>query len=183
MTIKEAFEKLHKAVKKAGLNPFFLINNLKDEFKDIADNVEEGTNVEVEPAQTTGFLVGNIKVNGEDNYLYSIPQPSQPHVYASSEQWVADYWHDGVIERIYEKTIAVSNVNLVQNQMYEVYRDSNIKLFNAYGRLIEDGQIYMIPESGVRIKQSSSVIYLYGTNGTWVNCTGDVIIQYSKIES
>ncbi len=102
MTIKQAFEKLYKAVKKAGMNPFFLIGNLKDTFKDVADNVVDGANVEVEPAQSSGYLVGNIKVNGEDNLLFAPQQVPPLHIYSDTERLVAVWFHDGISEDVYE---------------------------------------------------------------------------------
>lgn len=183
MTIKEAFGMLFKAVKKSGLNPFFLINNLKDTFEDVAANVVDGADVEVESAQSSGYLVGNIKVNGEDNYLFAPPQIIPPHIYDSNERLAAVWYHDNIAEDIYEKTISVSNITLTQNQQTEIYSNSNIRLFNAYGYLIESGIRYMIPESGVRIKQDSLAIYLMATGASWSNCDGVVVIQYSKVSS
>ena len=143
-------------------------------------DMEGGSDVVIEPAQESGFLVGNIKVNGENNYLFAPPQPSQPHIYDNSEKLIGVWFHDGISENVYEKTISVSNVNLTVNQMYEIYRDSNIKLFNAYGYLVESNQTYILPESGIRIKEDNHVIYLYGTNGSWINCSGFITIQYTK---
>lgn len=126
MTIKEAFKKLHKAVKKAGLNPFFLINNLKDTFDDIADNIVDagGSVVEVEPAQESGFLVGNVKVDGEDNYLYAPAQPPTPQIYSTEERLVGVAFHDNISENVYEKTYF--NLGRVNNGGY-LHFDSSIK--------------------------------------------------------
>lgn len=126
MTIKEAFEKLHKAVKSAGLNPFFLISNLKDTFKDVADNVVDagGSVVEVESAQESGFLVGNVKVDGEDNYLFAPPQPPTPEPFSSTERLVGVLFHDNISENVYEKTYV--NLGRVNNGGY-LHFDSSIK--------------------------------------------------------
>lgn len=108
MTIKEAFEMLHKAVKKSGLNPFFLINNLKDTFEDVADSVEEGTNVEVIRIQQSGVAVGNIKVNGENNFLFA---PQSSNSYSTDEQWVGYFYHDGISEDVFERTFVKTNLH------------------------------------------------------------------------
>lgn len=126
MTIKEAFEKLHKCVKAAGLNPFFLINNLKEEFKDIAVNVVDagGSVVEVESAQESGYLVGNIKVDGEDNYLFAPPQTPPLDIYSTTERLAGVLFHDNISEDIYEKTYV--NLGRVNNGGY-LHFDSSIK--------------------------------------------------------
>ena len=108
MTIKEAFEKLHKAVKKAGLNPFFLIGNLKDTFKDVAANVEDGSTVEVQRIQQSGVAVGNIKVNGVDNYLFA---PQSSNSYSTQEHWVGYFYHDNISEDVYERTFIKDDLN------------------------------------------------------------------------
>ena len=84
----------------------------------------EGSSVEVEPAQESGFLVGNIKVNGEDNYLYAPPQPPTPESYSSTERIVGVLIHDNISENVYEKTYV--NLGRVNNGGY-LHFDSSIK--------------------------------------------------------
>lgn len=136
MTIKEAFGMLHKAVKKSGMNPFFLIGNLKDTFKDVADNVVDGSNVEVESAQESGFLVGNIKVNGEDNYLYAPPQPPTPDIYDTTERLVGVFFHDGISENVYEKDYVAPNISFVNNKFVIDPNLKNVKILRLEGCVV-----------------------------------------------
>lgn len=84
----------------------------------------EGGSVEVEPAQESGFLVGNIKVNGEDNYLFAPAQPPTPEVYSTTERLAGVLFHDGISEDVYEKTYL--NLGRVNNGGY-LHFDSTIK--------------------------------------------------------
>lgn len=147
MTIKEAFEKLHKAVKTAGLNPFFLISNLKDTFKDVADNVVDagGSVVEVESAQDSGYLVGNVKVDGEDNYLFAPPQIIPPHIYDTTERLVAVFFHDGISEDVYERTIIKTNLHF-DNSMAII--DSSITKSSVQNILGFNGSVVTADGSG-----------------------------------
>lgn len=183
MTIKEAFEKLHKAVKKAGLNPFFLIGNLKDTFKDVAANVEEGTNVEVVPAQSSGYLVGNVKVNGEDNYLFAPPQVPPLDIYSTEERLVGVFFHNGISEDVYERSIVVNNITLGNNERASILAASNMKLFKAFGYLAEGGTIYAVPDTGLRIMMESQSVYLMSINSSWYQVNGVITIQYTKTNS
>lgn len=112
MTIKEAFEKLHKAVKKAGMNPFFLIGNLKDEFKDIADNVVDagGSVVDVEPLYTEGIPIADISVDGETSRLYT-PYITTLDLYSDTEHKVGVWYHDSISEDVYERTYSLDNIS------------------------------------------------------------------------
>lgn len=115
MTIKEAFEKLAESVKKSMKNPFFVMRNLGNDLEDISKNIEGGgSDVEVIPAQDSGYLVGNVKVDGEDNYLYAPPQIIPPHVYSDTEILAGVWFHDGISENIYEKTFKLA-VNVGKN--------------------------------------------------------------------
>lgn len=188
MTIKEAFEKLHKAVKKAGLNPFFLIGNLKDEFKDIADNiVDSGSIVEVEPAQTSGFLVGNIKVNGENHYLYSIPQPPQPHIYSDTERLVAVWFHGGVSEDVYERVISVGA--LPNNTLKTIEIPTGLKIMSLTGTAINPTNGVTLPIPYVSLGGGIGSVNVSAGNGV-ISITTDtnrepftdtnIIIRYVK---
>lgn len=185
MTIKQAFQKLAMVTGAAVKNPWFIGRNLNQAFADIADNVVDagGSVVDVVPAQDSGYLVGNVKVDGEDNYLYAPPQVPPLHIYTSEERLVAVWQHDGISEDVYEKTIPFSNATFSNNNDYEFYNNPSIKLFSGYGYLIEDGITYALPESGLRIKQNSSSIYLASPTGNWANCSGFITIRYTKINS
>lgn len=146
MTIKEAFEKLHKAVKSAGLNPFFLINNLKDEFKDIADNVEEGTNVEVDSFYTEGIPIADISVDGEKSRLYT-PNITTIDLYSDIEHKVGVWYHDSIREDVYERTFSLDNISTSSSSPDELIPSSYVLLnVNPVGIYTVSGVSYVFDD-------------------------------------
>lgn len=184
MTIKEAFEALGNACAKGMKNPFFVMKRLKDAFADVANKVVDagGSTVTVTPIVESGIKIATITVDGDDSDLYT-PNITPLHVYDEDEHLVGRWFHDDIAEDVYEKTIPVSDVTLTQNQQTAIYTDSNIKLFRAFGYLVESGITYILPETGIRIKQDSLAIYLMATNSSWNECNGYITIQYTKITS
>ena len=146
MTIKEAFEKLHKAVKKAGLNPFFLIGNLKDEFKDIADNVVDGADVEVDPLYTEGIPIADISVDGETSRLYT-PYITTIDAYSNTEHKVGVWYHDSISEDVYERTFSLDNISTSSSAPDELIPSSYVLLnVNPVGIYTVSGVSYVFDD-------------------------------------
>lgn len=121
MTVKEAFTTLSNSFKACMKNPFFLLKRVSNDLENISEHIEGGgggSDVEVIPAQDSGFLVGNIQVNGEDNYLFAPPQPTQPDVYTDVEHKVGIWYHDDIGEDVYERTIFLRKNNVNQYEMF-----------------------------------------------------------------
>lgn len=129
MTIKEAFEALSSACAKGMKNPFFVMKRLKESFADVADKVVDagGSVVDVVPAQDSGYLVGNVKVDGEDNYLYAPPQIIPPHVYSDTERLVGVWFHDEISEDVYERTI--TDITIAADSDYTIFSEGINKAF------------------------------------------------------
>lgn len=139
MTIKEAFEKLNKAVKKAGLNPFFLIRNLKDEFKDIADNIVDagGSVVDIDPLYTEGIPIADISVDGETSRIYT-PYITTIDLYSDSEHKVGVWYHDSISEDVYERMLTFTNGISASGDLAIAHGIPNINRivqFSGYGNV------------------------------------------------
>lgn len=140
MTIKEAFEALSNACAKGMKNPFFVMKRLKESFADVADKVVDagGSVVDVVPAQDSGYLVGNIKVDGEDNYLFAPQQVPPLHIYTSEERLVAVWLHDGISEDVYERMLTFTTGISASGDLAIPHGISNVNkvlTFSGYGNV------------------------------------------------
>lgn len=101
------FEELSKQLNTSVQNLQNIVQVLSSAFA----KMEDGSGVTVEPAQESGYLVGNIIVNGEDNYLFAPPQVPPLHIYNDTEKLVGVWFHDERSEDVYEKTFSLDNIS------------------------------------------------------------------------
>lgn len=100
------------------------------------------------------------------------------HNYSTSEQ-VIGTWVDG--KPLYERSISIAGVSVSVNQTVTIYTQANIKMKYFSGYLTENDITYVIPEIGVRIRQSGDNIQISAQSGaSWVISEGYVTIQYTK---
>lgn len=182
MTIKEAFGMLFKAVKKSGMNPFFLIGNLKDAFEDVAENID-GTDVEVEPLYTEGIPIADISVDGDTTRIFT-PQITTFDNYYQGNLWSGDWYMEGPpAKAIYKMNVIFPTISKdYQNPtQIELPIDRRIISLHVTGTYTIDGTSYVF--SGTSFVVSSTFsrnlnIYVQKT-GNYYNCyyTGEGVLS------
>lgn len=100
------------------------------------------------------------------------------HHYSENETIVGT-WIDG--KPLYERSISIAGVSVSTNQTVTIYTQANIKMKYFSGYLTENDITYVIPEIGVRIRQSGDNIQISAQSGaSWAISEGYVTIQYTK---
>ena len=100
------------------------------------------------------------------------------HHYSTNET-VIGTWVDG--KPLYERSISIDGVSVSVNQTVTIYTQANIKMKYFSGYLTENDITYVIPEIGVRIRQSGDNIQISAQSGaSWTISEGYVTIQYTK---
>ena len=97
----------------------------------------------------------------------------------STEEQVVGTWIDG--KPLYQRSISIAGVSIPTNQTVTIYTQANIKMKYFSGYLTENDTTYVIPEVGVRIRQSGDNIQISSQSGaSWTISEGYVTIRYTK---